>query len=70
MDEAITKLSITSVSLTPNPVGTSQVYTISVVVQEKRYVLVERPEFEAPFSNESLTEDLIPMGSLEYEEVT
>lgn len=70
MDNIITQLKVVSVSLKPNPIGTGEEYTISVDVQEKKYILVAEPELEFAFSNESLTQDLIIMGDLVYKEVT
>lgn len=59
--EYIEKINVKSVKLSPNPVGTGQIYTITAVVEQERAYATA--EFETPFSNESLDKNLISIGS-------
>lgn len=59
--EYIEKLNIKSIKLSPNPVSTGQTYTVTAVVEQER--AYPTAEFELPFSNESLDQNLISIGS-------
>lgn len=57
----IEKINIKSVNLSPNPVQTEQKYNINAVVEQER--IYPTAEFELPFSNESLDQNLISISS-------
>lgn len=60
--DTATVLNVDSISITPNPVNVDEEYTVEVVISQKHNYVLYGSSLEFPFSNESLTEDLVEIG--------